>query len=136
MLLRQPMIKCLRSASSIWSNAGRPLQEMDNAAAYTMHFTFTMQTPLPRQVTCCIFCARNVSKLLTSYSYQEISSYLYDALITSVCINTFLRRICRSVLSPQRLGFYVLYSPFKTTLSRVYKSQCTVMTIGTHLIYC
>lgn len=43
----------------------------------------------------------------------------------SVCINTFLRRICRSVLSSQRLGFCVLYSPFKATLRRVYKSQCT-----------
>lgn len=46
--------------------------------------TLTMQTPLPRQVMCCIFCAWNVSKVLTSCRYQEISSYLYDALITSV----------------------------------------------------
>lgn len=125
------MIKCLCSASSIWSNAGRPWQEVDNAAAYTTRPTFTVQTPSPRQSLRCIFCAWNTPKLLTSCSYREISSYLYDALITRVYAQT-LRGLF--------LGVYVTSVPGALLDSDylkqgVYKSLCTVMRTGTQF-YC
>lgn len=72
--------------------------------------TLTMQTTPSRQVMCCIFCARNVPKLLTSCSYQGISSYLYDALIMSVmhiCIlETELSVYCHSSAS----GLHALFT--------------------------
>lgn len=70
-----------------------------------------MQTPLPRQVMCCRFCARNVSKLLTSCSYQEISSYLYDALIMSVMHKHILETELLSVYChPSAWGLHTLFT--------------------------
>lgn len=72
--------------------------------------TLTMQAPLPRQVMCCIFCARNVSKLLTSCSYQEISSYLYEALITSVMHKHILETELRMYCHPSAWGLRALFT--------------------------
>lgn len=72
--------------------------------------TLTMQTPLPRQVMCCRFCARNVSKLLTSCSYQEISSYLYDAWITSVMHKDILETESRVYCHPSAWGLCDLFT--------------------------
>lgn len=99
--------------------------------------TLTMQTPLPRQVTCCIFCAQNVSKLLTSCRYQEISSYLYDALITSVMhkhiLETELRVYCHHSAWDLRALFTFqsdlkgsLYSPAHCDGNRTQLIYCTL----------
>lgn len=69
-----------------------------------------MQTPLPRQVMCCRFCARNVSKLLTSCSYQEISSYLYDAWITSVMHKDILETESRVYCHPSAWALCDLFT--------------------------
>lgn len=73
--------------------------------------TLTMQTPLARQVICCIFCAPNVSKLLTtSCSSQEISSYLYDALIMSVMHKHILETGLSVYCHPSAWALHTLFT--------------------------
>lgn len=94
--------------------------------------TLTMQTPLPRKVMCCIFCAQNVSKLLTSCSYQEISSYLYDTLITSVMHKHILETELGVYCHPSAWGLHALFT-LQSNLKDVYTAQHTVMPTGTQV---
>lgn len=97
--------------------------------------TLTMQAPLPRQVMCCIFCARNVSKLLTSCSYQEISSYLYDALITSVMHKHILETELRMYCHPSAWGLRALFT-LQSDLKGSLYSPAHCDDNRTQLIYC
>lgn len=106
-----------------------------DAAARTTQTPPPLQTPSPGQGACCRFCARNVSELWTSRSYRDELLLIRCFKHVSACVNTFMRAGGRAVAA-QRPGFHRLCSPFRATLSRVYKSHCTVVTVGTHFIYC
>lgn len=44
----------------LFSNVGRPLQEMNNTSTERMYFNLSMPTHLIWKVMCCIVCAQNI----------------------------------------------------------------------------